>query len=100
MIQGIILDMSQIKDLHLSVDTFKKMKNLRFLKFYSSNYENGNKIHLDVNIQSLSDKLRYLRWDQYPLQSLPITFCAQMLVELNMKSRNIQKLWDGKQVCY
>ncbi|QHO34524.1 TMV resistance protein N [Arachis hypogaea] len=33
-VEGITLDLSLIKDIHLSVDTFNKMNNMRFLRFY------------------------------------------------------------------
>ena len=96
-IKGIILDMSQIKDLYLSDDTFKKMTNLRFLKFYNS--YNLSKIYLPENIQLFFNKVRYFQWDNYPLQSLPSTLDVEKLVVLNMQSSNIKKLWDGEQVC-
>ena len=99
-VEGIILDVSLIKDLHLSVDAFKKMINLRFLKFYNSyNYEELGKIHLPEDIHLFFDKLRWFHWDSYPLQSLPSTLCVENLVKLNMQSSNIKNLWDGKQVC-
>ncbi|KDO36146.1 hypothetical protein CISIN_1g036788mg, partial [Citrus sinensis] len=35
-IEGICLDMSKVKEIHLNPDTFTKMSKLRFLKFYCS----------------------------------------------------------------
>ncbi|XP_028778380.1 disease resistance protein TAO1-like [Neltuma alba] len=67
-IQGISLDLSQIKYLKLSADVFRKMTNLR-----------------------------YLRWDNFPLESFPLSFCAEKLVELHMPHSYLRKLWDGKQ---
>ncbi|XP_028807424.1 disease resistance-like protein DSC1 [Neltuma alba] len=64
-IQGISLDLSQIKYLKLSADVFRKMTNLRFLNLYS--------------------------------RSLPLSFCAEKLVELHMPYSCLRKLWDGKQ---
>ena len=92
--------MSEVKDLHLSNDTFKKMRSLRFLKFhYFNNYVKLGKTHLPVNIQPFSDKLRYLHWDSYPLPSLSLIFCIEKLVELNMPNSHVKKLWNGEQVC-
>ncbi|RDX89018.1 TMV resistance protein N, partial [Mucuna pruriens] len=97
-IEGIILDLSKIEDLHLSFDTFTKMTNIRFLKFYNEEWSSGCKIYLPTNgLKSLSDKLSYLQWHGYCLESLPSTFSPKLLVELSMPNSNLQKLWDGVQ---
>ena len=88
--------MSQIKDLSLRIDTFKRMTNLRFLKFYSSN--GSCKIYLHEGIELFSDKLRYFHWHGFPLQSIPSAFCAEKLVELHMPNGHVTMLWDGLQV--
>ncbi|KAI9119755.1 hypothetical protein K1719_009144 [Acacia pycnantha] len=95
-IEGIVLDLSKIRRLQLSIDTFKKMPNLRFIKFYS--LENRScKVVLSCGLESLSRKLRYLQWDGYPLESLPSTFCPEKLMELRMRNSQVKKLWDGVQ---
>ncbi|RDX62921.1 TMV resistance protein N, partial [Mucuna pruriens] len=97
-IEGIILDVSKIEDLHLSFDSFTKMTNIRFLKFYYGKWSSRCKIYLPKNgLKSLSDKLRYLQWHGYCLESLPSSFSAKLLVELSMPYSNLQKLWDGVQ---
>ncbi|XP_029127501.1 disease resistance-like protein DSC1 isoform X2 [Cajanus cajan] len=97
-IEGIILDVSKIEDLHLSFDSFTKMTNIRFLKFYYGECTSRCKIYLPKNgLKSLSDKLRYLQWHGYCLESLPSTFSAKLLVELSMPYSNLQRLWDGIQ---
>ncbi|KAH1264375.1 TMV resistance protein N [Glycine max] len=97
-IEGIILDLSKIEDLHLSFDSFTKMTNVRFLKFYYGKWSSKGKIYLPKNgLKSLSDKLRHLQWHGYCLESLPSTFSAKFLVELVMPYSNLQKLWDGVQ---
>ncbi|XP_028778389.1 disease resistance-like protein DSC1 [Neltuma alba] len=94
-IQGISLDLSQIKELQFSADAFGKMTNLRFLEVYSS--KRSCIVNLPPMLESFPNLLRYLRWDNFPLKSLPLSFCAEKLVELRMPRSRLQKLWDGKQ---
>ncbi|KAI9073915.1 hypothetical protein K1719_044127 [Acacia pycnantha] len=95
-IQGISLGLSQIRDLQLSVDTFKKMTNLRFLKFSSWSERSCAVIH-PSELDSFSESLRYLQWDNFPSQSLPLSFCAEKLVKFHMPDSHLKKLWDGVQ---
>ena len=83
--------------LYLSADAFKTMENLRFLKIkLSADYD--HKVHLSGGLNSLSKKLRYLYWYDCPLESLPLGFCAEKLVELYLPFGKVTKLWDGMQV--
>ncbi|XLS71173.1 hypothetical protein HN51_028038 [Arachis hypogaea] len=52
-IESIVFDMSQIADLHLNADTFKKMHKLRFLKLYIPHESDGrlNKLQLPVGLK-------------------------------------------------
>lgn len=97
-VEGIILDLSQIEDVHLSVDTFKKMNNLRFLKFYISLSKSSGNLYLPTVLWPFSDKLRYFEWNGYTLESLPPPFCAKLLVEIRMPHSLIKQLWKGIQV--
>ncbi|KAL5139125.1 TMV resistance protein N [Glycine soja] len=45
----------------------------------------------------LSGKLRYLEWNGFHLKSLPVTFCAKMLVEIRMPHSHVTELWQGVQ---
>ncbi|KAK4269183.1 hypothetical protein QN277_022374 [Acacia crassicarpa] len=96
-IQGISLNMSQIRDLQLSTDTFKKMTKLRFLKFYSSWGQRSCTVNLPYGFDSFSESLRYLQWDNFPSESLPLSFCAEKIVGLHMPKSHLKKLWDGVQ---
>ena len=96
--EGITLDVSKIEDLHLSSNSFAKMSEMRFLKFYYGKCNGTSNIYLPEGLDSLSDKLRYLEWHKYCLKSLPLKFHANLLVELCMPYSNLQKLWDGVQV--
>lgn len=102
MIEGIFLDMSEIGELELRSSTFVKLYNLRFLKVYNNydlSYPERCKISLPNGLLSLPDALRYFHWERYPLKSLPTTFSAENLVELNMPNSQVEQLWNGVQVC-
>ncbi|XP_028785152.1 disease resistance protein RML1B-like [Neltuma alba] len=92
-VEGIKLDVSQIKDLHLGADIFKKMPNMRILKFYSR--WGPSHVHLPEGLRFLPNKMRYLEWYGFPLKSLPSTFCPEKLVKLSMRNSHLQKLWNG-----
>ncbi|KAI9119745.1 hypothetical protein K1719_009134 [Acacia pycnantha] len=96
-IQGISLDLSRIGDLQLSANTFKKMTNLRFLKFYSSWGTRSCTVNLPSGLDSFSKSLRYLQWDNFPSESLPLSSCAETIVQLHMPNSHLKKLWDGVQ---
>ncbi|MED6134170.1 hypothetical protein PIB30_034787 [Stylosanthes scabra] len=96
-IEGIILDLSQIKDLRLSPDAFKRMNSLRFLKLYIPSGQSSGKMVLPKDLEPFSDKLRYFEWHQYPFVSLPPRFCAKLLVEIRMPHSHVKKLWQQNQ---
>ncbi|MED6217020.1 hypothetical protein PIB30_013491 [Stylosanthes scabra] len=96
-IEGIILDLSQIKDLRLSPDAFKRMNSLRFLKLYIPSGQSSGKMILPKDLEPFSDKLRYFEWHQYPFKSLPPSFCAKLLVEIRMPHSHVKRLWQEKQ---
>ncbi|KAK4278223.1 hypothetical protein QN277_016097 [Acacia crassicarpa] len=99
-IQGIMLDVTQIKYVQVEADIFVKMKNLRFLKFFSSTlWRSHSRTYIDLHydLDSFSNKLRYLHWDHYPLETLPSGFYFENLVELHMQNSQVKRLWDGKQ---
>ncbi|KAK7316584.1 hypothetical protein RJT34_00159 [Clitoria ternatea] len=96
-VEGISLDVSKIDVLNLSNNSFANMANIRYLKFYSGNWSVRSNIYLPNGLQSLSDKLRYLQWHGYCLESLPSTFNSNLLVELSMPNSRLEKLWDGVQ---
>ncbi|KAI4352938.1 hypothetical protein L6164_007142 [Bauhinia variegata] len=94
-VESISLNLLKIKKLHLSPQAFSKMYNLKFLNFYTNNDQSD--IYLPEGLDSLPDELRLLQWDDYPSKSLPLTFCAENLVELSMQQSRVEKLWDGVQ---
>ncbi|XP_057742242.1 disease resistance protein RML1B-like [Arachis stenosperma] len=98
-VEGIMLDLSQIKrDIHLDADTFKKMPNIRFLKFYDSRRQKKSaNVYVSSTLESFPNELRYLEWSGCPVKSLEPNFCAEKLVELSMPDSQVSKLWDGIQ---
>ncbi|XP_020987527.1 disease resistance protein RPS6-like [Arachis duranensis] len=98
-IESIVFDMSQIADLQLNADTFKKMHKLRFLQLYIPHESDGrlNKLQFPVGLKPFPYKLIYLEWDAYPLPSLPLNFCPKKLVTLRIWNSKLKRLWDGIQ---
>ncbi|XP_054816245.1 disease resistance protein RPV1-like [Prosopis cineraria] len=94
-IEGITLDLSKIGILDLNANAFKKMTNLRYLKFFWAMEQRH--VNLPMGLESFSEKLRFFHWDQYPSKSLPSGLCPQKLVELNIRGSRVEKLWDGVQ---
>ena len=78
------------------------MKNLRLLKIYSNHESTSmredNEVKLSKDFEFPSYELRYLHWDGYPLESLPVNFHAKNLVELSLRDSNIKQVWRGNKV--
>ncbi|AET01614.2 disease resistance protein RUN1 [Medicago truncatula] len=97
-VEGIIFDLSEEVDLHIQAETFKEMTKLWFLRFYVPlGKKRSTTLHHDQGIMSISDKLRYLEWSEYPFKSLPHAFCANQLVEIHLPRSNVEHIWDGNQ---
>ncbi|XP_048325943.2 disease resistance-like protein DSC1 [Ziziphus jujuba] len=98
-VEGIFLDVSDIREVELNPMTFSNMRHLRLLKIY--NHKTGRrmecKVCLPQGLEHLPDNLRYLFWEGYPLKSLPSKFCPEKLVELCMTHSQLEQLWDGVQ---
>ncbi|XP_057990120.1 disease resistance protein TAO1-like isoform X2 [Hevea brasiliensis] len=50
---------------------------------------------LPGGLEFLPEELRYLYWDRYPLNYLPLKCCTKYLVELHMPRSNLTDLWNG-----
>ncbi|KAA3481941.1 TMV resistance protein N-like [Gossypium australe] len=92
-IEGIVLDMSQIKvELRLHPSTFENMINLKYLHFYSRNFDKKLLVKEHDNV-SFPNELRYLRWRYYPFKNLS-NFNPNNLVTLELSDGNMEQLWD------
>ncbi|CAN7133254.1 unnamed protein product [Brassica rapa subsp. narinosa] len=99
-VRGIFLDMSELKEkLPLDRCTFTEMRNLRYLKFYSSRChrecEADCKLNFPEGLDFPLDEVRYLFWLKFPLKKLPKDFNPKNLTDLNMSFSEIEELWEG-----
>ncbi|KAI9073763.1 hypothetical protein K1719_044260 [Acacia pycnantha] len=78
------------KPLCLSADTFQMMTNLRLLHI-------NCEVYSPMDLKLPSKKLRYINWNHYPLESLPLGFYVEKLVEIHLENSKVKKLWDGVQ---
>ncbi|KAK4278443.1 hypothetical protein QN277_016288 [Acacia crassicarpa] len=92
-VQGIMFEISRSRPLKLTAKAFNEMKRIRFLKFYSSN----GMVTIPTSLELISTKIRYFHWEGYPGKSLPSNFCAELLLELNLKESMVETLWEGVQ---
>ncbi|XP_065880804.1 disease resistance protein RPV1-like isoform X1 [Euphorbia lathyris] len=97
MVEGIFFNTYKMQEVNLSSRAFAGMVNLRLLKIYNAGVGNKCKLRLPDGLELLSDKLRYLHWEEYPLSSMPSNFQAENLVELNLAYSNVKQLWSGAQ---
>ncbi|CAH2076516.1 unnamed protein product [Thlaspi arvense] len=98
-VRGIFLDMSELKkEFPLDRCAFNKMRNLRYLKFYSSRChrecEADCKLNLPDGLEFPLDEIRYLHWLKFPLKNLP-DFNPKNLTDLNLPYSEIEEVWDG-----
>ncbi|RVW64930.1 TMV resistance protein N [Vitis vinifera] len=98
-IEGILLNLSRLTRIHITTEAFAMMKNLRLLKIHwdleSASTREDNKVKLSKDFEFPSHELRYLHWHGYPLESLPLGFYAEDLVELDMCYSSLKRLWEG-----
>ncbi|CAN0887903.1 Disease resistance protein RUN1, partial [Linum grandiflorum] len=99
-IEGMFLNLSKAKEMHLEGDSFARMHRLRLLKFHCPDYRpDVCKVHLPVRgLESMSDELALLHWHGFPSRSFPSNFCAENLVELILPFSKLTHLWTGVQV--
>ena len=89
-------------DLYVNAASFEEMPSMRLLNLYCSrwNTQGVNKVHLLPGFEFLPESLKYLRWEFYPLPSMPSRFSSENLVELRMRNSRLVQLWNKDvQVC-
>lgn len=102
-VRGIFLDMSELKEkLPLEKCTFAEMRNLRYLKFYSSRChrecEADCKLNFPEGLDFPLEEIRYFFWLKFPLEKLPKDFNPRNLTDLNLPFSEIEEVWEGVKV--
>lgn len=92
---GISFDTSETSKVFVSEGAFKRMRNLQFLSVSDENERVC--IPKDLEFPPL---LRLLHWEAYPRNNLPLRFHLENLVELHLRNSQLEKLWEGPQVCF
>ena len=69
------------------------MRELRLLKITGT-----GKVYFPQGPLIFPDTLRDVQLHGYPLKSLSTNFTAEMLVRLDMRGSQLEKLWEGVQV--
>ncbi|TXG62296.1 hypothetical protein EZV62_013659 [Acer yangbiense] len=77
----------EIIHLKLTGKSFSAMRHLRLLII------NDVDVHLSEDLEYLSNELRFLKWHNYPLKSLPSSFQPQKLVQLDLCYSRIEYIW-------
>ncbi|CAN8267464.1 unnamed protein product [Cochlearia groenlandica] len=100
-VRGIFLDMSEVpRKMSLSSDTFKEMKDLRYLKLFNSSCakecEVDNKLNFPDGLEFTMQEVRYLHWLKFPLKSLPRGFNPKNLIDLKLPYSQIEQVWEGQ----
>ncbi|KDO44004.1 hypothetical protein CISIN_1g002458mg [Citrus sinensis] len=84
-VEAIIVDVPEMTE--LEAKSFSTMSNLRLLEI--------NNLYSSGNLEYLSNNLRYLKWHEYPFNSLPVSFRPEKLFKLNLCNSRIKYLWKG-----
>ncbi|KAJ9129834.1 hypothetical protein P3X46_035240 [Hevea brasiliensis] len=94
-VEGLLLNLSEIRRVHLNDSVFSRMPNLRLLKFYRD-CSNFTESRFQSNyLKCLPNKLSLLHWEKYPFKSLPLNFSMENLVHLIMPCSEVEELWNG-----
>ncbi|XP_058750284.1 disease resistance-like protein DSC1 [Vicia villosa] len=92
-VEAIFLDATECTHINLSPKAFAKMPNLRLLAI--RDHKEIKSIRLPSGLALLPENLRYFLWDGYPCNSLPPSFCPEMLVKFSLRDSHLEKLWNG-----
>ncbi|KAM7469101.1 hypothetical protein LguiA_007284 [Lonicera macranthoides] len=88
-IEGIMLHPhEQEYTIEMGTKAFRKMTKLRLLEIHNACIPKGP--------DYLPDELRWIDWDEYPSNSLPAMFEANVLVGLRLRCSRLKQLWDGR----
>ncbi|AEE84195.1 TMV resistance protein N-like [Arabidopsis thaliana] len=97
-VRSFFLDMYVMKtDVTLGTDYLKNMRNLRYLKFYSSHCPQEctpkENIHIPGELELPLEEVRCLHWLNFPKDELPQDFIPKNLVDLKLPYSKIRQIW-------
>ncbi|CAK8577142.1 unnamed protein product [Lathyrus sativus] len=87
-VEAICFDISEEPPDMITGEILSKMSNLKLLILKGVDFLQ--------NLSCLSNELRYMQWNYYPLKYLPSSFQPNHLVELILISSNVKQLWKDK----
>lgn len=88
--EAIKLILPEAEEVYLNAKAFKRMKRLRLLIIHSA--------YISGDFDYLSNNLRWVEWNAYPLSSLPPNFHPRKLVGLYLYNSRIKHLGEGYKV--
>ncbi|KAF8107623.1 hypothetical protein N665_0119s0084 [Sinapis alba] len=100
-VRSFFLDLYDMKkDVTLGSDHLKKMRDLRYLKFYSSHCpqecEPKESMHIPEELELPLEEVRYLHWLNFPKDELPQDFIPKNLVDLKLPYSKIKQIWNDE----
>lgn len=91
------------REMSLDNCTLEPMRNLRYLKIYSSHCpqqcKSNNKINLPDGLNLPLEEVRYLHWLEFPLKEIPPDFNPHNLVDLKLPYSKVERIWSDDKVC-
>ncbi|KAK9200669.1 hypothetical protein WN944_015867 [Citrus x changshan-huyou] len=111
-IEGIFMNLYEIKGINLDSRAFTNIPNLRMLKFYIPKFLRMSieeqlkeqlsdfKVQLPDGLDYLSKNLRYLHWHKYPSRTLPSNFEPKNIVALSLPFSKVEQTWEGKKKAF
>ncbi|CAN8246049.1 unnamed protein product [Cochlearia groenlandica] len=99
MVRGIVLDMSTMEEMPLESQAFVGMRNLRYLKVYSSVCPNHCETECTLNLPDglefpKENIVRYFEWIKFPGKELPSSFEPKNLIDLRLPYSKITRVWE------
>ncbi|XP_028785850.1 putative disease resistance protein At4g11170 [Neltuma alba] len=94
-IEGVSLNLREVGEKRLSAGAFRSMPKLKILNIYSyEEIDGGDEVDVEIpdGLDFLPEGLIKLRWIAYPCESLPATFKAESLVQLEMPFSSLTRL--------
>lgn len=90
MVEGLTLKMPRLSKVNFSTRAFIEMQRLRLLQL--------DHVQLNGNYEYLSQELRWLRWHEFPLKSMPNNFYLGNLVAIDLQYSSLRQVWKHPQV--